>query len=75
MPKREIAPEREKKRQTFQAENSPESNNPPVEDAPEQDITPEFEGDPLQTEGETTEKLRFQIKKRNKSIRRTKKKR
>ena len=47
MPKREIAPEREKKRQTFQAENSPESNNPPVEDAPEQDITPEFEGDPL----------------------------
>ncbi len=55
MPKRELTPEREKRRQDFQSENAPESSSPPSEDAPEQDVNPETERDALETEGETTE--------------------
>jgi hypothetical protein len=57
MPERELTPEREKKRETFQAKNSPGAEVIPSEDAPEQDVAPEFEGEPLETEGETTEKI------------------
>lgn len=57
MSKRETIPESEKRRQTFSSRNSPGSDNPPKEDNPEQDIAPEFEGTPLEVEGETQEVL------------------
>ena len=57
MSKREIIPEREKKRNDFQSRNAPGSNPVPTEDKPEEDITPEFEGESLTTDGETYDKL------------------
>jgi hypothetical protein len=54
--KRELTEEeREKRRQAFQAENPAESHTPPAEDAPEQQVVPEAEGEALQSEGETQE--------------------
>ncbi|MCE7746211.1 MAG: hypothetical protein GPJ52_13860 [Candidatus Heimdallarchaeota archaeon] len=46
---------KEKRRQAFETENAPESSTPPSEDAPEQVVTPE--GEALETESETTEKI------------------
>ncbi|MCK5047218.1 MAG: hypothetical protein KAS22_11600 [Candidatus Heimdallarchaeota archaeon] len=57
MPKRKLVNEREKRKQAFQSENAPESSTPPSEDAPEQVVTPEAEGEALETEGETTEAI------------------
>ena len=57
MPERELTPEREKKREDFKAKNTPGAEVIPSEDAPEQDVMPEFEGEPLETEGETKEKI------------------
>ncbi len=57
MPERELTPEREKRRKDFKSENAAESNEPPAEDAPEGVVTPELEGEPLETEGETTKKV------------------
>ena len=55
MPERKITPGREKKRQALQAENPAGTHEPKEADPPEQEVQPEFEGDPLQSEGETTE--------------------
>ncbi len=55
MPKRELVVKKEKRRQAFETENTPESSTPPSEDAPEQVVTPE--GEALETEGEKTEKI------------------
>ena len=50
MPERELTPERDKRKKDFKAENAPETNEPPAEDAPEGVVTPELEG-------ETTKKI------------------
>ncbi|MHA1126758.1 MAG: hypothetical protein ACTSO7_15545 [Candidatus Heimdallarchaeota archaeon] len=57
MPKRELTPEREKRRKDFQAENAAGSSEVPSEDKPEQTVAPEMEGEALETEGETTKKI------------------
>ena len=49
--KRDVS-ERQKRRQTFKARNAPGSRAPPSEDLPENDVSPEMEGDVLETEGE-----------------------
>ena len=50
MPKRELISEREKRKRAFQSENAAESSTPPSEDAPEQVVAPEAEGEILETE-------------------------
>ncbi|MFW9838334.1 MAG: hypothetical protein ACFFE7_12495 [Candidatus Thorarchaeota archaeon] len=48
----ETTPEREKK-QDFAAEGPSISHEPPPADVPEEEVTPEMEGDALEAEGET----------------------
>ena len=47
MPKRELTAKKEKRRQAFETESVPESSTPPSEDASEQVVTPEAEGEAL----------------------------
>ncbi len=57
MPERELTPEREKRRKDFQAESAAGSSAAPSEDASEDVVSPEAEGEALETEGETTRKI------------------
>ena len=45
MPKRELSPERDKRRKDHQAKNAAGSSLPPSEDEPEQVVSPETESE------------------------------
>ncbi|NHJ87316.1 MAG: hypothetical protein FK734_17765 [Asgard group archaeon] len=53
----------EKRRKTTPAFTSIESSDPPEEDIPEQDVVPEFEGDIIEINGETSERIAKPLKK------------
>jgi len=57
MPERELTPKKDKRRKDFQAENAADSSLPPSEDEPEQVVSPEMEGEDLETAGEKTKRI------------------
>ena len=50
--RKEDVSKREERKQRAKSRHSPESRAPPSEDLPEKDVSPEIEGDVLDTEGE-----------------------